>query len=109
MLKPITKIPISYVFPNSHCLQVKSYDWVPKSNDVSTSTTVCGLRFSRAGALAVPRSDSVVVLQRDSWDVVTTLRTEKLAEKEIFTCVDWNNTDTFIMAGTSKVKDKGRF
>ena len=62
-------------------LKVKSYDWVPKSNDVSNSGTVCALKFNKSGALAVPRSDSVVVLERETWDVVSTFKTEKLVEK----------------------------
>ena len=53
--------------------------------------------------LAVPKSGSVVLLERDTWTAAVTLNTDKLVEKEIFTCVEWNKEGDLIIAGTSKV------
>ena len=53
--------------------------------------------------LAVPKFESVVLLERDTWEAVVTLNTDKLIEKEIFTCVEWNKEGDLIIAGTSKV------
>ena len=80
-------------------------NWIPKSNDITTSKTVCGLRFSRSGALlAVPKKDGVSVLDRDnSWQEKFGLASERLADGEIVTCVDFSKDDAFVVAGTSKV------
>jgi len=83
--------------------QLCSFDWVPKSNDASTSRTVCGLKFNGSGSqLAVPRETTVVLLARGTWDIAATFRTEKLAEKEEFTCTEWSKDGGILIAGTSK-------
>ena len=72
---------------------------------MSNSKTICGIRFSNSGAfLAVPKTDSISVLQRDSWIEAKSLKCEKLEEKEILTCVAWRKDESMIVAGTSKVR-----
>ena len=71
---------------------------------MSNSKTVCGIKFSNSGAfLAVPKSDSVSVLQRESWIETKSLKCDKLEDKEMFTCVDWRKDESMLVAGTSKV------
>ena len=85
--------------------EVYSVDCIPKSNDVTTSKTVCGLRFSRSGAmLAIPKKGEVSVLARESWQEKTVLAADKLADGEMLTCLDFTHNDEWIIAGTSKVR-----
>jgi len=83
--------------------QVKSFDWIPKSNDGSNSKTVCQLRFNNSGScLAIPNNTSVSVLKRESWEEVISLTSSSLKDKEIFTAASWNSAETMVIAGTSK-------
>jgi hypothetical protein len=51
--------------------QVKRFDWLAKTNDITASGSVCGLRFSWGGEwVAVPRgAEGVSLLPRTTaWD-----------------------------------------
>jgi len=83
---------------------VHEVDCVPKSNDVTTSKTVCAVRFSPSGnLLAIPKSDGKVsVLRRETWEQKMCFTEKSLAENEVFTCVTFSKDENSLMAGTSK-------
>lgn len=89
-------------------LQVKQFDWLAKSNDITAGSNVCGLRFNWRGSwLAVPRpaaDGGVNLLPRSSgWDPPRLLSCPSLADKEAFTTVAWRRDDSMLIAGTNKV------
>ena len=79
----------------------------PKSNDVPLSPTVAGVRFSGDGArLAVPKAESVLVLEREGgWSPggARSVTISGLAQGERVTCLDWAADNRYILAATSKV------
>jgi len=83
---------------------VYEVDCVPKSNDVTSSKTVCAVRFSPSGnLLAIPKSDGKIsVLNRETWEENMCLTDKRLDEKELFTCVTFSRNESILMAGTSK-------
>ena len=79
----------------------------PKSNDVPLSPSVAGVRFSGDGArLAVPKADTVLVLEREGgWQQsqARTVTISGLAQGEMVTCLDWAADSKYILTATNKV------
>lgn len=86
--------------------QVKSWKWLPQSNDFSASPTVCCLKFSPDGSrLAVPHDGGIEIVGRGTWELETTLKPGKpLADKEMFTAAAWSEQGTEVLAATNQGK-----